>query len=136
MEVAHPDTAPDFWKPDPFHEPRFKRDTIGVVPVINSQLVATTSLILTFSPREKGQRSQASLYAVVRRRIQSRVLRVRGFNARIFSGNSLPDPSGAESDWMIAVICKRVERDTASGGSETGDTSRMHPCGSGLIQVA
>ena len=51
----------------PPHEPRFKRDTAGVVYFIHSQLVVTTALILTFSPGEKGQRLQASLYAVVRR---------------------------------------------------------------------
>jgi hypothetical protein len=28
---------------------------------------------------------------------------------------------------MIAVICKRVERDTASGGSEIGGGVRMRP---------
>jgi hypothetical protein len=28
---------------------------------------------------------------------------------------------------MIAVICKRVERDTASGGSELGGSVRMRP---------
>ncbi len=28
---------------------------------------------------------------------------------------------------MIAVICKRVERDTASGGSEIGGSGRMRP---------
>jgi hypothetical protein len=32
-----------------------------------------------------------------------------------------------KSDWMIAVICKRVERDTASGGSELGDSVRRRP---------
>jgi hypothetical protein len=31
-----------------------------------SQLVVTTALILTFSPGEKGQRLDASLYAVMR----------------------------------------------------------------------
>jgi hypothetical protein len=33
---------------------------------IDAKLVVTTALILTFSPGEKGQRLQASLYAVVR----------------------------------------------------------------------
>ena len=46
-------------------------DFNGTQPVlvywIHSQLVVTTALILTFSPGEKGQRLQASLYPVVRR---------------------------------------------------------------------
>jgi hypothetical protein len=46
-------------------------DFNGTQPVLvyglHSQLVVTTALILTFSPAEKGQRLQASLYAVVRR---------------------------------------------------------------------
>jgi hypothetical protein len=44
-------------------------DFNGMQPVrvcwLHSQLVVTTALILTFSPEEKGQRLQASLYAVV-----------------------------------------------------------------------
>jgi len=51
----------------PPHEPRFKRDTAGVVCFTHSQLVVTTTLILTFYPGQKGQRLQASFYAVVRR---------------------------------------------------------------------
>ncbi len=43
------------------------RDTFGVVYFALSELVVTTAFILTFSPAEKGQRLQASLYAVVRR---------------------------------------------------------------------
>jgi hypothetical protein len=39
----------------------------------------------------------------------------------------LPSDGRGESDWMIAVICKRVERDTASGGSEIGGSGRMRP---------
>ena len=35
-----------------------------LVSGLHSQLVVTTALILTFSPGEKGQRLQASLYAV------------------------------------------------------------------------
>jgi len=46
-------------------------DFNGTQPVLvyesQSKLVITLALILTFSPGEKGQRSQASLYAVVRR---------------------------------------------------------------------
>jgi len=46
-------------------------DFNGTQPVLvykpNSQFVVTLALILTFSPGEKGQRLQASLYAVVRR---------------------------------------------------------------------
>jgi hypothetical protein len=36
-------------------------------PLRGFLVVVTTALILTFSPEEKGQRLQASLYAVVRR---------------------------------------------------------------------
>ncbi len=38
---------------------------------------------------------------------------------------TLPSDGRGDSDWMITVICKRVERDTASGGSEIG--VRMRP---------
>jgi hypothetical protein len=36
-------------------------------------------------------------------------------------------PVRRDSDWMIAVICKRVESDTASGGSAIGRSVRMRP---------
>jgi hypothetical protein len=47
-----------------------------------------------------------------------------------------PLPSDGESDWMIAVICKLVERDTASGGSEFGGSGRMRPLGTATLADA
>ena len=43
----------------------FNGTQAALVYRLHSQLVVTTALILTFSPGEKGQRLQASLYAVV-----------------------------------------------------------------------
>jgi hypothetical protein len=70
-------------------------DFNGTQPVLvyglHSQLVVTTALILTFSPGEKGQRLQASLYAVVRQANPvACALWFRGSRRELFRGNLSP----------------------------------------------
>ena len=53
-------------------------------------LVVTPALILSFSPKEKGQRLHASLYAVVRRANPVAVLCGSGVQGASLLGKSLP----------------------------------------------
>ena len=58
----------------PSHEPRFKRDTAGVVYFTHSQLVVTNTLILTSSPGRRDRDCRRLFTWLCLGRIQSRVL--------------------------------------------------------------
>ena len=80
-------------------------DFNGTQPVLvyglHSQLVVTTALILTFSPGEKGQRLQASLYAVVRRANPvAGAWWFRGSRREFIGGNLSPFGGARESDTL------------------------------------